>query len=157
MIAAMDKNRLIGANNKMPWHMPADLLHFKKITLGKPVIMGRKTHESIGRPLPGRRNIVITRQADYVADGCDVFHDVEAALAAVQAEPEIMLIGGGELFKKVLPQASTLYITIIHASFDGDTYFPAWDANAWRLEQEESFPADAVNPYSYAFLTLKRS
>jgi len=156
MIAAMDKNRLIGANNKMPWHLPADLAHFKKVTMGKPILMGRKTFESIGRALAGRRNVIVTRQEDYQAIGCDIFHSLGAAFAALQSEPEVMLIGGGELFKKVLPEASTLYLTIIDAQFQGDTYFPQWDANAWKLETEESFSADEKNPYPYAFLTLKR-
>lgn len=156
MIAAMDKNRLIGSDNQMPWHLPADLAHFKRLTLGKPVVMGRKTFESIGRPLPGRRNVVITRQQDYGVAGCDIFHSLEAVWEALQNEVEVMLIGGGELFKKLLPQASTLYITQIQAEFKGDTYFPCWEAAEWEVVQQESFAPDEKNPHHYTFLTLKR-
>ncbi len=127
LIVAHDKNRVIGLNNKMPWHLPGDLQYFKEQTMGKPMIMGRKTFESIGRPLPGRRNIVITRNADYTAKGIEVVHSLEDALALVKDEPEIMIIGGEQIFREALPLADRLYVTEIHHTFEGDTYFPAYE------------------------------
>lgn len=155
-VVAMDKNRIIGANNQLPWNLPADLAHFKRLTLNKPVVMGRKTYESIGRPLPQRRNIIVTRNPDYAAEGCEVFTSLDAALAHLKNEEEVMVIGGGELFTQVLPQASTLYLTIVDAKVDGDVYFPDWNANEWQEVESQFNQADEKNPFNYTFLTLKR-
>lgn len=127
LIVAHDKNHVIGLNNEMPWHLPGDLAYFKKTTMGKPIIMGRNTFESIGRPLPGRRNIVITRNTAYTAEGIEVVHSVEDALELVKDQEEIMVIGGQQIFTEVLPLADRLYITKIDFEFEGDTFFPAYD------------------------------
>lgn len=156
-VVAMDKNRIIGANNQLPWNLPADLAHFKRLTLNKPIVMGRKTYESIGRPLPQRRNIIVTRNADYAVEGCEVFTSLDAALGNLKGEEEVMVIGGGELFAQVLPQASTLYLTIVDAKVDGDVYFPDWNANEWQEVESQFNEADEKNPFNYTFLTLKRS
>ncbi len=157
LVVAMDKNRIIGANNQLPWNLPADLAHFKRLTLNKPIVMGRKTFESIGRPLPQRRNIIVTRNVKYSAEGCEVFHSLDAALANLKNEEEVMVIGGGELFNQVLSQASTLYLTIVDAKVDGDVYFPDWNANEWQEVGSQFNEADEKNPFNYTFLTLKRS
>ena len=124
LIVAHDTQHVIGKDNAMPWHLPGDLQYFKAQTMGKPVIMGRKTFESIGRPLPGRRNIVITRNEGYAAEGVEVVHSLQAALALTAAAPEQMVIGGEQIFTEALPLAERLYITHIDTSFDGDTFFP---------------------------------
>lgn len=137
LIVAHDVNRVIGLNNEMPWHLPGDLAYFKKMTMGKPIIMGRNTFESIGRPLPGRRNIVITRNKAYSAEGIEVVHSLEEALTLVQAEPEIMIIGGQQIFTEALPMADRLYITKIDHSFEGDTFFPAYEGWAEKTTTED--------------------
>lgn len=157
LVVAMDKNRIIGANNQLPWHLPADLAHFKRLTINKPIVMGRKTYESIGRPLPQRRNIIITRNADFRAEACEVFHSLDAALENLKNEEEVMVIGGGELFAQILSQATTLYLTIVDAKVDGDVYFPDWNANEWQEVESQFNQADEKNPFNYTFLTLKRS
>ncbi|MCC4831339.1 type 3 dihydrofolate reductase [Shewanella sp. 1_MG-2023] len=136
MIAAMANNRVIGKDNKMPWHLPEDLKHFKAMTLGKPVVMGRKTFESIGRPLPGRHNIVITRQNDYQPEGVSCVNSFEAAKELVSDCEEIVVIGGGQLYKEILPLADTLYLTFIELTVDGDTFFPEWDDGSWTLTEK---------------------
>ena len=136
MIAAMANNRVIGKDNKMPWHLPEDLKHFKAMTLGKPVVMGRKTFESIGRPLPGRHNIVITRQSDYQPEGVSCVSSFEAAKALVSDCEELVVIGGGQLYKEILPVADTLYLTFIELIVDGDTFFPEWDDGSWTLTEK---------------------
>ena len=138
MIVATADNNVIGKDNTMPWHLPADLAYFKKVTLGKPIIMGRKTYESIGRPLPGRRNIVISRDQNFTAVGIDTVTSVAAALALVDgsdgsdAVAEIMVIGGGAIYKHCLPNADRLYVTHIKAAIDGDTHFPNYD-DCWQM------------------------
>lgn len=125
LIVAMAENRVIGRDNQMPWHLPADLRHFKSVTLGKPVIMGRKTFESIGRPLPGRRNLVISRNTEWQADGVETVNSLDAALALVNAHDEVMIIGGGQLYRDALPLAHRLYLTHIELNVDdADTWFP---------------------------------
>lgn len=124
--------------------------------MGKPIIMGRKTHESIGKALPGRPNIVLTRQPDYDAPGCMVVHSIPAALAAAGTATEVMVIGGATLYQELLPRAHRLYLTYIDATFTGDTYFPPFDQNAWHVVSEESHPPDAKNPYPYRFVILER-
>ncbi|MFA7825035.1 type 3 dihydrofolate reductase [Aeromonas dhakensis] len=159
MIAAVAHDRVIGKDNQMPWHMPADLAHFKRITLGKPVLMGRKTYESIGRPLPGRRNLVISRNPDYRVDGVEVIDSVSSALELLGREDsveELMVIGGGHLFEQLLPRAERLYLTQIELEVDGDAHFPVLDHTDWELLEEESHPADERNAYPYRFETWQR-
>ncbi|AYV36226.1 type 3 dihydrofolate reductase [Aeromonas veronii] len=158
MIAAMAHDRVIGKDNQMPWHLPADLAHFKRVTLGKPVLMGRKTFESIGRPLPGRRNLVISRNPDYQVEGIEVVGSVEAALAllAGSSVEELMVIGGGHLYAEMLPSADCLYLTRIDLAVEGDTRFPAFDDGQWQRVDCESHPADEKNPHPYSFETWLR-
>ncbi len=156
LIAAMADNRVIGHENRLPWHLPADLQHFKAITLGKPVLMGRKTWESIGRPLPGRTNIVITRDTGYIAEGCLVAHSLEEAVRAAGEAAEVMVIGGAQLYRQALPLADTLYLTLVHAEIQGDTRFPAWQPGEWRETARVDHEADDRNPHAYSFITLER-
>ncbi len=155
-IVAMDINRGIGYQNQIPWHLPADLQHFKKLTMGKPIFMGRKTHESIGRSLSDRTNVVITRDKDYIAPGCQVFTSLDVALNVFKEQPEIMVIGGAILFAQLLPRAERMYITRIAAEFPADVYFPVWDDKAWHVVAEEKHYAEAKNPYDYTFFTYER-
>ena len=159
MIAAMAHDRVIGLDNQMPWHLPADLAHFKRVTLGKPVLMGRKTFESIGRPLPGRRNLVISRNPDYCAEGVEVVDSVEAALALLargEKVDELMVIGGGHLYGQLLPRADSLYLTRIDLVVAGDTRFPAFDEGEWHCVEREPHEADEKNPHPYCFETWQR-
>ena len=152
----MDSNGVIGKDNELPWHLPADLQHFKKTTMGKPILMGRKTWESIGRPLPGRTNIVITRDSDYQADGCVVVNSIDAAMTAAAGQDEVMVIGGAELYRQVLPRADTLYLTRVHASVDGDTVFPGLNAADWQEAERSDQSANEKNPHDYSFIRLER-
>ncbi|MEI8651878.1 type 3 dihydrofolate reductase [Pseudoalteromonas sp. Hal273] len=155
MIAAMANNRVIGLDNKMPWHLPADLQHFKKVTTGKPVIMGRKTFESIGRPLPGRRNIIITRNSEYTAQGIEVVTTPDAALELVATAEEVMIIGGGNIYEQFLPKAERLYLTFIDLDVKGDTQFPDYNKVAnWYVKEEQENHPDDKNLSSYKFVTL---
>ncbi|ASM51206.1 dihydrofolate reductase [Pseudoalteromonas espejiana DSM 9414] len=155
MIAAMANNRVIGLDNNMPWHLPADLQHFKKVTTGRPVIMGRKTFESIGRPLPGRRNIIITRNENYSASGIETVTTPEAALDLVNEVEEVMIIGGGNIYQQFLPLATRLYLTFIDLAVEGDTQFPDYQAEAnWQIVDEQQNKPDEKNQYSYKFVTL---
>ncbi|KZN35524.1 hypothetical protein N483_00800 [Pseudoalteromonas luteoviolacea NCIMB 1944] len=157
MIAAMAKDRVIGDDNKMPWHLPADLQHFKKITMGKPVIMGRKTFESIGRPLPGRRNIVITRNEHYQAEGIETASSTEEALALVDKIDEVMIIGGGNIYEQFLPLCNRLYLTHIDLKVEGDTQFPDYlPFGEWVESEVESYEPDDRNKYHYKFVTLNK-
>ncbi|MBL0663210.1 type 3 dihydrofolate reductase [Aeromonas caviae] len=158
MIAAMAHDRVIGLDNQMPWHLPADLAHFKRVTLGKPVLMGRKTFESIGRPLPGRRNLVISRNPDYRADGVEVIDSVEVALALLAGSDvaELMVIGGGHLYGQLLPRADRLYLTRIDLAVEGDTRFPAFDEGDWSCIERELHQPDEKNPHPYCFETWQR-
>jgi dihydrofolate reductase len=148
---------VIGLAGGLPWHIPGDLKHFKAVTMGHPIIMGRKTHESIGRPLPGRRNIVVTRRADYRAGGCEVVHSFDEALRATRAEEEVFVIGGAELYVEALPRAERVYLTRVEGSFEGDTYFPDTDWSLWHEVLRETYEADAENPHPHVFSTLERS
>ncbi len=157
LIAAMAQNRVIGLNNQMPWHMPADLAHFKQVTMGKPVVMGRKTFDSIGRLLPGRRNVIISRQAKPADFQADWVNSVDEALALLSAEPEVMIIGGAELYRQTLPMADRLYLSEFDLAVEGDAYFPDYHAiGDWRLSSEQQFAADARNQANYRFLQLER-
>ncbi|GGA67859.1 dihydrofolate reductase [Neiella marina] len=154
LIAAMGRNRVIGKDNQMPWHMPADLKHFKQVTMGKPVVMGRKTFESIGRPLPGRLNIVITRDHSYVSEGVSVVDSPEAALAIAQeTTDEVMIIGGGQIYQQFLPQATDLYLTFIDAEPEGDAFFPKWP-DKFRQVSKSHHPKDDKNDYSCDFVHM---
>jgi dihydrofolate reductase len=152
MIVAMTEERVIGLDNDMPWKrsLPADLQHFKRTTMGHTVVMGRKTFESIGRPLPGRRNVVLTRQQDWQAAGADVTHSLDEIGA------DVFIIGGAELFREMLPRAERLYITVIHHRFEGDTYFPELDPAEWELVQKQPGTVDAQNQYPHTFTTYER-
>ncbi len=156
IIVAMAANGVIGRDNELPWHLPADLQHFKQTTMGKPILMGRKTFESIGRPLPGRTNIVITRDDSYTAQGCVVVTSIEDALKAAAGHDEVMVIGGAELYRQVLPEAKTIYLTRIHESFEGDTRFPEIRNTEWHQVERVDHEADEKNPYDYSFIRLDR-
>lgn len=156
LVAAMAHHRVIGFAGQMPWHLPAELAHFKKITLGKTVLMGRRTFISIGRPLPQRRNLILTRQTDLHLPGCEIYFSLEAALAAAAADAELMVIGGAELFQQTLPQAQRLYLTFIDCEMPGDTYFPAWDPAQWRESHSVSHPADAANRFAFRSVQLDK-
>lgn len=156
LIAAMDKNRVIGKKNALPWYLPADLRHFKKLTVGKPIIMGSTTFASIGKALPDRINIVLTRNPAFVVEGCVIVHSVEEALAAAQGHQEVMVIGGANVFEQFLPLAQKMYLTMIDAEVAGNVYFPAWDQNEWRETSCEQHKQDEKNKYSYTFITFER-
>ena len=156
LIAALDRNGLIGRDNDLPWRLPADLQHFKRMTMGKPILMGRLTWESLGRPLPGRHNIVLTRDPAYQAEGATVVDSTEAALAAAGDVEEAMVIGGAAFYRTMLPHADRLYLTRIDAEFDGDAWFPEIDPVAWRETARETHAPDERNAYPYAFVTLER-
>jgi dihydrofolate reductase len=151
-IVAMDENRVIGKDNQLPWHLPEDLKFFKRVTMGHPIAMGRKTHQSIGRVLPGRENIVITRQPDYQSEDCTVFYSVDDFVKYSQKQnDEIFVIGGAEIFKETFTYADRLYITLIHDEFAGDTYFPEFDSSEWDLVSIEKGIRDDKNPYDYEY------
>ena len=152
----MAANRVIGRNNALPWHLPADLKRFKALTLGHPVLMGRKTCESIGRPLPGRRNLVITRNRGYSAHGCEVVHSLEAALTACRGAPDIFVIGGAELYREALPRAQRLEFTEIHADFEGDAHFPPIAQEQWRESAREIHASEPGIPFRYDFVRYER-
>ena len=156
LVVAMSENGVIGRDNALPWHLPADLRYFKALTLGKPVIMGRKTYMSIGRPLPGRQNIVLTRDAAFQAPGCDVCTSLEDARARAGDAEEIMIIGGSALYKETLDHADRIYLTEIHASIEGDTWFPEIDPAKWRETARERHAADERNSLDYSFVILQR-
>lgn len=157
IIVAMDQKGVIGVNNALPWRLSADLKSFKAITMGKPVVMGRKTWESIGKPLPGRDNIIITRNPDYSADGCIVCHSLDEALQQYAAVPEVVIIGGHDIFKVALELADRLYLTEVHADVEGDTWFPVFDRAEWRQVERQDFNADEKNEYPFSIVTLDRS
>lgn len=157
LIAAMANNRVIGKDNQMPWHLPADLGHFKTVTLGKPIIMGRKTYESIGRALPGRKNIVISRNTEYRLEGCETVSSLEEALSLVNNVEEVMIIGGGYLYSQTLPQADRLYLTFIDLDVDGDIQFPEFEHLGLIEVKREKHLKDEKNPYGYEFVDYKLS
>ena len=142
LIVAVADNGVIGRDNALPWHLPEDLKRFKRLTMGKPMIMGRKTFESIGKPLPGRRNIVVTRDTNYQRDGVDVVHGVGAAIEAAAGAPEVMVIGGADLFRLFLPRAGRVHLTRVHADVDGNVTWPALDNRQWEVIESERHEAD---------------
>ncbi|WP_216092555.1 dihydrofolate reductase [Candidatus Marithrix sp. Canyon 246] len=156
LCVATDENGLIGNNNALPWHLPADLKHFRKITMGKPIIMGRKTYESIGHALPGRLNIVLTNNINFSLDNCTVMHTIKEILSFSKDYDESVVIGGAKLYESFLPQIQRMYITRIHAEFIGDTYFPNYDSTEWREIQKQTYLADQKNSYNYSFSILER-
>ena len=156
IVVAMDDNRLIGSKNQLPWHLPADLAYFKKLTTGKSILMGRKTYDSIGRPLPNRRNIVITRNSNISIPGCEVVSSIDHALELTKEDPEVMVIGGASLCEQLLPKINRLYITKIDGVFEGDVFFPKYDDFEWLEVSCESHPKDNSNAYSYKFIVLDR-
>ena len=156
LVVAVSTNNVIGSEGDLPWRLSADLKHFKALTMGKPIVMGRRTWESIGRALPGRQNIVITRQADYVADGADVVTSPAAALRAAGDAAEIMVIGGGEIYALFLDKAERLYRTLVETSLGGDTYFPEIDKDDWQLISSDAHAADADNDFAVLFQTFAR-
>jgi dihydrofolate reductase len=157
IIAAMDQNQLIGKQGKIPWKLPADLKYFKKTTMGAPIIMGRKTFESIGSPLPGRRNIILTRNRDYAAEGCEIVHSKEEILDEfLEKNEEVFIIGGAEIYKQFLAYCDKLYLTIIEDQFSGDTYFPEIDWEKWDKISEIKGTTDSNNPYSYSYHIYQR-
>lgn len=155
LIAAVDESFGLGKDNQLLCHLPADLNHFKQHTLGKPIIMGRKTFESIGKALPGRLNIVLSKQA-IVIDGATVVHSLKQAIDMVSDVPEIMIIGGSHLFEQTLPLAQRIYLTVIHHQFKADVFFPNLDMSAWDLQKESSWPQDAKNDYDMTFYQYGR-
>ncbi|MGR5157221.1 type 3 dihydrofolate reductase [Vibrio owensii] len=155
MIAAMADNRIIGKDNQMPWHLPADFAWFKRCTMGKPVVMGRKTYESIGRPLPGRLNIVISRDASLSIEGVTTVTSIEQALEIAGTVDEVMIIGGGAIYAACLPMANKLYVTHIEAEIDGDTQFPDWGAE-FKETYSEAYQADEKNAYNMRFTVLEK-
>nr|WP_209125037.1 dihydrofolate reductase [Alkalihalobacillus sp. BA299] len=156
-LVAMDKNRVIGKDNDLPWRLPADLAYFKKVTMGHPIVMGRKTYESIGRPLPGRENIIITRNQNYSAEGCTVLHSLDDVKKVIDdSTKEVFIIGGAEIFKEAFPIADKLYITHIDEAFEGDTYFPAFSDQEWKEVSREKGVKDEKNPYDYYFSVYER-
>ncbi len=163
MMAAKASNNVIGRDNKLPWYLPNDLKYFKQVTLGNPIVTGRNTWESLKRPLPGRTNIVISRQADYVAEGAKVVGTLDEALelaghvAHIDGQDELVVIGGAQIYALALPRAERLYLTEVHADVPGDTYFPAVDAAQWREIGRDDFQAEGPNPYDYSFVVYERA
>ncbi len=160
LIVAMDRRGVIGANGGLPWHLPEDLKNFKRITLGKPIVMGRKTHDSIGRVLPGRENIVLTRDKGFTAPGCTVLHGADAVLEHCRGVEEIMIMGGADLYAQFMPKAGRIYLTEIHGEFEGDTHFPGWEqlhGPAWREVRRENMAANPETSLSFSFVVLERS
>jgi dihydrofolate reductase len=156
LIAAVAANGVIGSGGKLPWHLPADLRRFQALTLGHPVIMGRRTWESIGKPLPGRRNFVVSRRADFRAEGAEVAPSLDEAIARCPEAEEAFVIGGASLYRDALPRADRLYLTRVHADLPGDVVFPEWDAAAWRLLTEEDHAADATHAHAFSFRVYER-
>jgi dihydrofolate reductase len=157
LIVAASTNNVIGAAGRLPWHLSDDLKRFKSITMGKPIVMGRKTYESIGRPLPGRQNIVVTTQAGFSADACDVVSSPDAAVAAAGDAEEIMVIGGGEIYRLFLPSAARVYLTRVNVEIDGDAFFTPLDASEWTETSREVGIADGNNDHDVSYLIYSRN
>lgn len=158
LIAALDEASGIGWQGGLPWRLPADLRRFKRLTMGHHLICGRKTYQSIGRPLPGRTMIVVTRQEDFQAPGCEVVHSLDDALALADAngEAEAFIIGGAALYAAALPRAQRMYLTHVHAVLPADVYFPQFEPQEWNLSLQEDLPADSENPFHTTFMRLDR-
>lgn len=156
LVVAVASNGVIGRDGGLPWHLPADLAHFREITMGKPVLMGRRTWESIGRPLPGRDNFVITRRSDYAAEGCRVMHSLPSALRAAGEVEEVMIIGGAGLYEEALPLARRIEMTRVHGEVPGDARFPSLDGSEWEEVRRVEREVDEDNAWALSFVTLER-
>jgi len=156
IIVAASANNVIGVDGGLPWRLPEDLRRFKELTMGKPMIMGRLTYESIGKALPGRRSIILTRQVDYQVEDCDVVTSVDAAIAAAGDAAELMVIGGGKVYEQLLPMSDRVYLTRVHTDIDGDTFVPELDPIEWRSISKERFPVTADRQYRFTIETLER-
>jgi dihydrofolate reductase len=162
LIVAMSENQVIGRNNQLPWYLPNDLKYFKQVTMGKPIIMGRKTFDSIGKPLPGRKNVVVTRNKEWQFEGVTSVTSLEQAFtsaeadAALNGEDEVLVIGGSQLYEKALEYMDRLYLTEVHAQIEGDAYFPDVDWREWQEVGREDFKAEGPNPYDYSFVVYDR-
>jgi len=157
IIAALSHHRVIGKDNQLLWHLPNDFSWFKKVTMGKPIIMGRKTYDSIGKPLPGRRNLVITRNADLSIQGCEIVTSIQQALDATKDDEEVMVIGGAHLYEQFLPHVDRLYLTLVDANLDGDVYFPDYTSMNWKEIRREEHPADDRHAYPYSFVVFDKA
>ncbi len=157
IIAAVAENNALGKNNELIWHLPADLKRFKKVTNGHYIIMGRKTFESLGKPLPNRTTVIITRNTDYQAEGCIVVNSLEEALIKAAAEDNVYILGGAEIYRQAIEIADVLDLTILHHSFEADAFFPKIDTSIWKETKREDFIADEKNAYDYSFVTYKRA
>jgi dihydrofolate reductase len=156
LIVAMAKNRVIGANNRIPWHLPSELKLFKSLTMGHHIVMGRKTYESINRLLPGRTTVIVTRQRDYTVEGAVVAHSMDEALQACRGDDEIFVIGGADLFRETLPVADRIYLTVVDAEPEGDTFMPEFDMSEWRETSAQSFERDEKHAHGYRFAVYDR-
>jgi dihydrofolate reductase len=156
LIVAIAQNNVIGKDNKLVWHLPADLRYFKNTTMGHTLIMGRKTFESFGKPLPGRKSIVITRQKDWQYEGVSVVHSLQEAIGSAPKNEEVFIVGGAEIYHQAMPFCQKMYITVIHHDFDGDTYFPPIDFSQWKLMSDQMHMPDEKNPWSYSFRIFER-
>ncbi len=156
LVVAVAENGVIGRGNTLPWHLPADLKFFKRVTLGHPILMGRTTYQAIGRPLPGRLNLVLSRQPSLRIEGCTVVGDVEAAIAASGAAEELMVIGGAEVYRETMDRAERIYLTRVHAAIEGDTFFPPLEPALWKQIAAQRHEADERHAYAYSFVELRR-
>ena len=156
IIVAVADNDVIGSGNQLPWRLPDDLKRFKQLSLGKPIVMGRKTFDSIGRPLPGRLNIIVSRQRELRIAGCRVVTSLDDALAAAEPAPEVVIVGGADIYRQVLPRVTTIHLTRVHAQVAGDVHFPKLAANEWREVATEYHPADERHAHAFTFSTLAR-
>ena len=156
LIVAMSENRVIGRDGNIPWHVSSDLKRFKKITIGHPMIMGRKTWESLGKSLPGRTSIVLTRNADYEAEGASVVHDLDAAIAQAPQSDEVFVVGGADIYRLAMPRVDRMYLTVVHAAITGDTYFPDFDESLWEVREHTQHEAGERDDYPHSFLVMER-
>lgn len=156
IVVAMAENRVIGRDNQLPWRLPKDLAYFKQVTWGHPILMGRRTFESIGRPLPGRRNMVLSRQTDWTAENVEVVPSVDAAVTLLAGVQQLMVIGGAEVYRQCLPLADKLYITQVHSEIEGDAFFPELDEQDWLQISLDEHYADDTNPFNYSFVVYQR-
>lgn len=156
LVVAWAENGVIGKDNQLPWRLPADLRHFQQLTTGHTIVMGRKTFESIGKPLPNRRSIVITRRQDFHAEGVDVTQSLDEALALARGENEVFIVGGAEVYRAALPLTDRMYVTIVHASPEGDVLFPPYDESDWTIVKSERCEPDERNALAYSFVVMER-
>ncbi len=157
IIAALSDNYVIGSNHELPWHLPKDFQRLKEITIGKTIIMGRATYESIGKPLPKRRNIIITRQTGYQVDGAEVVHSLKEALTLVKDEDEAIIFGGAQIYKLAFAYCDRMYLTIVHTNMDGDAHFPRWSEQEWHAVSSEHHAADEKHAFSFSFYVYERT